>query len=74
MLYGAEFECKQFAVRSSAVGEDGDVLSSAGQNETVLGCRGFESVLKGLQKCWASLLMFQSVEYRRQNGEPLIPG
>ena len=61
-------------MRSSAIGEDSEELSSAGQNETVLGCRGFESILGGLQKCWASLLAYQSVEYRRQHGEPIVPG
>jgi phosphoenolpyruvate synthase/pyruvate phosphate dikinase len=73
-LFGDESEKKRFAVRSSAVGEDGEELSSAGQNITVLGCQGFESIKIGLQKCWASLLSYQSVEYRRQHGEPLIPG
>ncbi len=29
----------RFAVRSSALGEDSEELSAAGQNETVLGCR-----------------------------------
>ena len=73
-LFGDEGEGKRFAVRSSAVGEDGEELSSAGQNATVLGCKGFDAIKKGLQECWASLLSFQSVEYRRQHGEPLIPG
>jgi hypothetical protein len=73
-LFGEDSEKKRFAVRSSAVGEDGEELSSAGQNITVLGCQGFESIMAGLQKCWASLLSYQSVEYRRQHGEPLIPG
>uniref|UniRef100_A0A0P6DHG3 Phosphoenolpyruvate synthase n=1 Tax=Daphnia magna TaxID=35525 RepID=A0A0P6DHG3_9CRUS len=73
-IFGDDAEQKRFAVRSSAVGEDGDVLSSAGQNITVLGCQGFDSIKKGLQNCWASLLSYQSVEYRRQHGEPLIPG
>ncbi|XP_045028647.1 putative phosphoenolpyruvate synthase [Daphnia magna] len=73
-IFGDDAEQRRFAVRSSAVGEDGDVLSSAGQNITVLGCQGFDSIKKGLQNCWASLLSYQSVEYRRQHGEPLIPG
>ena len=73
-LFVGESESKRFAVRSSAVGEDGEVLSSAGQNTTVLGCKGFDAIVKGVQECWASLVSFQSVEYRRQHGEPLIPG
>ena len=65
---------KRFAVRSSAVGEDSEDLSSAGQNVTVLGCKGYDAVVKGLAECWASLLSYQSMEYRRQHGEPLVPG
>ena len=74
-MFGYESEKKRFAVRSSAVGEDGEELSSAGQNIRVSKkCQRFESIKTGLQKCWASLLSYQSVEYRRQHGEPLIPG
>jgi len=73
-LFGGEIETKRLAIRSSAIGEDGEDLSSAGQNATVLGCKGFDAIIKGLQKCWSSLLSYQSVEYRRQHGEPLIPG
>jgi phosphoenolpyruvate synthase/pyruvate phosphate dikinase len=56
---------KRFAVRSSAVGEDSTDLSSAGQNETFLGCVGKEGIEAAVRKCWASLFAFQSVEYRR---------
>ena len=59
----------RFAVRSSAVGEDSDDLSSAGQNETFLGCKNLDSIFKAVIKCWASLFTHQSVEYRRQNGQ-----
>jgi len=73
-LFGDELEGKRLAVRSSAIGEDSEELSSAGQNATVLGCRGFDAVLRGLSECWASLPTYQSVQYRHQHGEPLIPG
>ncbi len=56
---------KKFAVRSSAVGEDSSDLSSAGQNETFLGCSGKNRIEEAILKCWASLFAFQSVEYRR---------
>ena len=65
---------KRVAIRSSAIGEDGEDLSCAGQNETVLGSKGYDAVMKAIQQCWSSLLSYQSVEYRRQHGEPLIPG
>jgi len=73
-LFGDEVENKRLAIRSSAIGEDGEEVSSAGQNATVLGCKGYDAVIKGLQQCWSSLLSYQSVEYRRQHGQPLIPG
>ncbi|KAG8240247.1 hypothetical protein J437_LFUL004707, partial [Ladona fulva] len=57
-----------FAVRSSAPGEDSQELSAAGQNATILGCKGHEQVLVAVRKCWASLFAFPSVNYRRQHG------
>ena len=66
---------KLFAVRSSAVGEDSDELSAAGQNETYLGIKGTEPCLQeAIRKCWASLFTIQSVEYRRQNGQTVAVG
>ena len=61
----------RFAVRSSAVGEDSEDLSSAGQNDTFLGCKSLDSIFKAVIKCWASLYSHQSVEYRRQNGQAI---
>lgn len=55
----------RFAVRSSAVLEDGEESSAAGQNETFLGLRTNEEVFIALIKCWASLFSFQSVSYRK---------
>jgi pyruvate,water dikinase len=55
-----------FAVRSSAVCEDSEDLSSAGQNKTLLGVRGeLSAILEAMQSCWASLYTLQSVQYRR---------
>ncbi|XP_059048082.1 putative phosphoenolpyruvate synthase [Achroia grisella] len=65
---------QQFAVRSSAVGEDSETLSAAGQNETILGCTSDEHVLRAVQKCWASMFAFTSAYYRRQNGQPCACG
>lgn len=48
----------------TAVGEDSEALSAAGQNETVLGCAA-EDVLRGVQKCWGSMFAFTSASYRR---------
>ncbi|XP_063827746.1 uncharacterized protein LOC135077103 [Ostrinia nubilalis] len=65
---------RRFAVRSSAVGEDSETLSAAGQNETILGCVSDTDVLKGVQKCWGSMFAFTSAYYRRQNGQPCLCG
>ncbi|XP_059048058.1 putative phosphoenolpyruvate synthase [Achroia grisella] len=65
---------QRFAVRSSAVGEDSETLSAAGQNETILGCTSDEHVLRAVQKCWASMFAFTSAYYRRQNGQPCACG
>ncbi|XP_049832053.1 putative phosphoenolpyruvate synthase [Schistocerca gregaria] len=61
----------RYAVRSSAVGEDSEDLSAAGQNATFLGLMGESNILLAIQKCWGSLYMYQSVQYRRQNGQPI---
>lgn len=64
----------RFAVRSSAVGEDSEELSAAGQNDTILGCESDVDVLEGVQKCWGSMFAFTSAYYRRQNGQPCFCG
>jgi len=61
----------RFAVRSSAIGEDSDDASSAGQNETFLGLRNLTEILDSIKLCWASLFTYQSVEYRRQHIQPV---
>ncbi|KAG1682232.1 putative phosphoenolpyruvate synthase [Nymphon striatum] len=48
-LFGEKFENMAFGVRSSAIGEDGEEMSAAGQMETILGCRGLEQVKKAQQ-------------------------
>ncbi|KAL3866327.1 hypothetical protein ACJMK2_043634 [Sinanodonta woodiana] len=70
--FGREYEKEIMAVRSSAVGEDGLESSSAGQMETVLNVKGFDSIIQAILKCWASSLSFNIVEYRRQYGQRLV--
>ncbi|XP_067905233.1 rifampicin phosphotransferase-like isoform X2 [Heterodontus francisci] len=67
-LLGAE---ERLTVRSSAVGEDTEDTSAAGQLSTELGLKGFEQVCNAVQKCWASLYSFQAVQYRNQRGQPV---
>ena len=62
----------KFAVRSSSLSEDGGDSSSAGQMDTFLSVQGLEDLVDAVQRCWASSLSFQVVEYRRQNGQPLV--
>ncbi|XP_076267913.1 rifampicin phosphotransferase-like [Rhynchophorus ferrugineus] len=60
-----------WAVRSSAMGEDSEELSAAGQNETILGCRSDKEIISAVATCWASLYTYQSVQYRWQHGLPI---
>ncbi|XP_049269994.1 uncharacterized phosphotransferase YvkC [Rhipicephalus sanguineus] len=60
-----------FAVRSSAIGEDSEDMSAAGQMTTLLGVRGHENVVSAVVKCWASHYSFTNVNYKRQYGQPL---
>lgn len=57
------------AVRSSAVAEDGDASSFAGQQETFLWVRGADDVLDAVRDCWASLFTPQAVAYRARLDE-----
>ena len=52
------------AVRSSAVSEDGDAASFAGQQETYLNVRGVDEVLDRVQQCWASFFSPRALFYR----------
>ena len=56
------------AVRSSAVSEDGDAASFAGQQETFLNVRGVADVLQRVRECWASFFSGRALFYRAQKG------
>jgi pyruvate,water dikinase len=47
-------ESPQVAVRSSAIDEDGQDASFAGQYETYLNITGVEAVADAIGRCWAS--------------------
>lgn len=51
------------AVRSSAVGEDGESVF-AGEYETVLWVRGASALLDAVRQCWASLYTTRAIVYR----------
>ena len=56
------------AVRSSAVSEDGEAASFAGQQETFLNVRGDEAVARDVRECWASFFAPRAMFYRAQKG------
>jgi len=52
------------AVRSSATAEDLPDASFAGQQETFLNVRGFQSILEAIRNCFASLFTDRAISYR----------
>jgi len=61
-------EDKLVAVRSSATAEDLPDASFAGQQETYLNIKGWQNVVKNVQKCWASLFESRAIFYRNDRG------
>ena len=56
------------AVRSSAVSEDGNTASFAGQQETYLNVHGAGAMLERVRECWASFFSPRALFYRQQKG------
>jgi pyruvate,water dikinase len=52
------------AVRSSALGEDSEEASFAGQQESFLWVHGLEQILDAVRECWASLYTSRAISYR----------
>jgi pyruvate,water dikinase len=52
------------AVRSSAIGEDSEEATFAGQQESFLWLRGLEQVCDAVRDCWASLYTPRAISYR----------
>lgn len=52
------------AVRSSALGEDTEQATFAGQQETYLWVRGTEPIYEAVRECWASLYSSEAMSYR----------
>jgi phosphoenolpyruvate synthase/pyruvate phosphate dikinase len=59
----------RFAVRSSAIGEDGTVASYAGLHDTELDLDA-QAVPAAITRCWASLWSPAAVAYRERRGLP----
>ena len=56
------------AVRSSALGEDGEDATFAGQQESFLWVRGPEQVCEAVRDCWSSLYTARAIGYRATRG------
>ncbi len=56
------------AVRSSAVAEDSQHASFAGQQETFLDVRGVDPLLERVRACWASFFSPRALFYRAKKG------
>ncbi|PWU25171.1 MAG: phosphoenolpyruvate synthase [Candidatus Rokuibacteriota bacterium] len=56
------------AVRSSALGEDSEEASHAGQQESFLWVRGIEQICDAVRDCWASLYTPHAISYRAALG------
>jgi pyruvate, water dikinase len=56
------------AVRSSAVAEDSEAASYAGQQETYLFVEGVEEVCRRVVDCWASFFSERALFYRAEKG------
>jgi pyruvate, water dikinase len=61
------------AVRSSAVGEDSQSATFAGQQETYLWVRGTEHVCDAVRDCWVSLYSVPAISYRARVGNAEQP-
>lgn len=57
------------AVRSSAVDEDGQQASFAGQYETFLNVEGVDALSNAVAGCWASAESERAIHYRENQGE-----
>lgn len=67
-------DSRRFAVRSSAIAEDSDEMSAAGQMTTILGVSGRAAICRAVVQCWASQFSLTALNYRRQYGQPLNGG
>jgi pyruvate,water dikinase len=57
------------AVRSSAVGEDTQEATFAGQLETFLWVRGSGAICDAVRDCWVSLYSAPAISYRARHGD-----
>ncbi len=61
-------EAEPLVVRSSAIGEDSEAASAAGQYQTILGVTRREELLPAIAQCLESYNRASAVQYRRDRG------
>lgn len=66
--YAALGDAPPVAVRSSALGEDSQEATFAGQQETYLWIRGNDHVCDAVRDCWVSLYSPPAISYRARLG------
>ena len=65
----ADISTPPVAVRSSALGEDGEDATFAGQLESYLWIRGAEQIANAVRDCWVSLFGPPAIAYRAHVGQ-----
>ena len=63
-------DCERFVIRSSAIAEDLEDASFAGQYDSYLNLRELEEILYHIKKCYASLWTTRAISYRIKNNIP----
>lgn len=63
------FDGTPLAVRSSAVAEDSDGASFAGQYETLLGVSGGDALVDAVRRCWASAFHARVSAYKSKKNQ-----
>ena len=71
--YSSLGEAAPVAVRSSAIGEDSEDATFAGQQETFLWVRGPDRVADAVRDCWASLYGPEAIGYRARLADAGAP-
>ncbi|TXT66844.1 MAG: hypothetical protein BAJALOKI3v1_10115 [Promethearchaeota archaeon] len=65
-----DISCENFVVRSSAISEDSDNASFAGQYESYLNLKTSDDVIGHVKKCYSSLWSSRALSYRIKNNIP----
>ncbi len=72
-FFGVDHATKSYAVRSSAIDEDGQAFSFAGQFDTFLHVP-FSDLAEKIKKVWQSAISERVLKYRSENKLPVQPG